>query len=181
MAARKKAKPAKSGAKKKAASGRSAAPKKKTAPKKKSGAGKKKAAAKKGASKKKAPAAKKKASTRQPAPKTKSPAAPKKDTATQQASAPQKTPTRSEAAPAAPAASATSGGPVSASAVTLGHVFSLRPRVNTGFRPPDFQQAKRDLAETGFATIEAATRAVADKALELTRGGSARPRSPKRR
>jgi hypothetical protein len=69
---------------------------------------------------------------------------------------------------------------VSAATVTLGHVFSLRPRVNTGFRPTDFRQAKRELEQTGFATIEEATRAVAEKALDLTRNASARPRSPKR-
>ena len=151
MAANKKAKSAKSGAKKKAAASNKAAPKKKAAARRQAAPKKKATAKKKAAPKKKAAAAKK------AAPKDSSPPS------------------------EAPAPTPKSAGPVSVSAVTLGNVFALRPRVNTGFRPPDFQQAKRDLADAGFATIEEATRAVAEKALELTRGASSRPGSPKRR
>lgn len=55
--------------------------------------------------------------------------------------------------------------------VNLGHVFALRPRVSTSFRPDDFRAARQLLDQESYATIEAAARAVAEKALELTHEG----------
>ncbi len=67
-----------------------------------------------------------------------------------------------------------------ASAVTLGHVFALRPRVNTSFRPPDFARAKRELVDERFDSVEHAARSVAERALELTRESAVRPQFKKR-
>ena len=58
--------------------------------------------------------------------------------------------------------------------VNHGHVFSLRPRVNTSFRPNDFMAAKRALRDEQYATIAEAAQAVAEEALSLTRGESSR-------
>jgi hypothetical protein len=60
-----------------------------------------------------------------------------------------------------------------AAAVNLGHVFSLKPRVETSFRQADFRTAKLHLQDEGYETLEDAIRAVAEKALELTLGGGA--------
>ena len=139
--------------------------KKKTAKKTSAGAAKK--AAKKKAAKKKV--AKKKASTTPSAEK-----APKKKVSTQKASpkaAPEKT--EKKAAPAAkpaPKTAAKKSG-ISSLDVNLGHVFSLRPRVPKSFRQEDFRTAKHLLEDEAYANIEEATRAVAEKALELTHDG----------
>jgi hypothetical protein len=58
--------------------------------------------------------------------------------------------------------------------VNLGHIFALRPRVNTAFPPGDLSAAKHFLRDESYATIEEAARAVADKALELTHDGTSR-------
>ncbi|MBW2421868.1 MAG: hypothetical protein JRH19_25255 [Deltaproteobacteria bacterium] len=118
----------------------------------------KKAAAKKSSAKKKAAASKKTAVKKKAAPKKA--AAKKKATAT-------------TATPAKKAATKKSGGGISSMSVNLGHVFALRPRVSTTFRQADFLTAKHRLVDEAYASIEEAARAVADKALELTRDGSA--------
>lgn len=59
-------------------------------------------------------------------------------------------------------------GAISADAVLLGHVMGLRPRVHVGFKPSAFADAKRALAGERYATLEAAARAVAEKAIELS-------------
>ncbi len=56
---------------------------------------------------------------------------------------------------------------VSSLAVNRGHLFALRPRVSTAFRPEDFLAARRLLEDEGFESIEAAARAVAERALAL--------------
>ena len=56
---------------------------------------------------------------------------------------------------------------ISATAVNRGHLFTLRPRVSTAFRPEDFLEAKRQLEEERYESIEAAARAVAERALAL--------------
>lgn len=61
---------------------------------------------------------------------------------------------------------------VSSMSVNIGHVFALRPRVNTSYRPADFISAKQLLQEETYANIEEAARAVITKALELTHKGS---------
>jgi len=66
----------------------------------------------------------------------------------------------------------TPAGKVSAMSVNLGHIFALRPRVETSFRPIHMQQAKHQLASEAFDSIEDAARAVADKALDSTHEGS---------
>jgi hypothetical protein len=65
--------------------------------------------------------------------------------------------------------------------VTLGHVFALRPRVNTSFRPQSFAEARRALAEERYADLGEAARAVAEEALSITREGAARPERHRRR
>ena len=75
-----------------------------------------------------------------------------------------------DAAPKAPPAKKTRSG-VSSMDVNLGHAFTLRPRVNTGFRPDDFRAAKEVLQDEDYPTLEEATRAVAAKALEIRREG----------
>jgi hypothetical protein len=72
-------------------------------------------------------------------------------------------------------------GSVSSTEVTLGHVFKVRPKVNTSFRPPDFARAKKALADKSYETIQEAARAVAEEALSLTRGEATRVNSGKRR
>ena len=66
-----------------------------------------------------------------------------------------------------------SGGSVSSSDVNLGHVFALKPRANTSFRPNDFMAAKRALSDERYESVQEAARAVADEALGLTRGKKA--------
>ena len=63
---------------------------------------------------------------------------------------------------------------VSSLAVNRGHVFSLRPRADASFKQSDFDTAKHFLCDESYATIEAAARAVVEKALELTREGPVR-------
>lgn len=62
-------------------------------------------------------------------------------------------------------------GSVSSLAVNLGHVFALRPRVETSFKPGDLNTAKHFFRNESYATVEDAARAVAEKALELTHDG----------
>lgn len=66
---------------------------------------------------------------------------------------------------------AKTGPSVSAQQVNLGHVFALRPRVNTGFSPEAFREAVRVLTDERYATLEEATRAVAARAVELSNSG----------
>jgi hypothetical protein len=70
-----------------------------------------------------------------------------------------------------PAASPPTTGSVSTLEVNMGHVFALRPRAETSFRPDDLRTAKQRLKDEPFATIEEAARAVAEMALELTHDG----------
>ena len=86
--------------------------------------------------------------------KTKKKAAGKKSTASKKA--------------ASKASTASKGGSVASAEVNLGHVHALRPRVNVSFKQAEFLNAKRELAEESFASIEEAARAVAEKALEAT-------------
>ena len=58
---------------------------------------------------------------------------------------------------------------VSAAQVNLGHVFSLRPRVSTAFRPEDFRTAKHRLRNERYPSLDAAARAVVEQAHELGR------------
>jgi len=107
----------------------------------------------------------------------KAPAKAAKKAAPRKAAAKKPTPRKApaeKAAPKKPAAAApkaapkTSGG-VSSLDVNLGHVFTLRPRVETSFKPGDFAQAKTLLRDEAFPDIASAARRVAEKALELTR------------
>lgn len=75
---------------------------------------------------------------------------------------------------------APSRGGVSSLAINLGHVFALRPRVETSFRPADFQRAKHLLKDESYASSEAAARAVAEKALGLTHEGTSHPGGSRR-
>ena len=50
----------------------------------------------------------------------------------------------------------------------MGHIFALRPKVPTSFRPDDFRRARTDLRDEGYASIQEAARAVAEKALETS-------------
>lgn len=68
----------------------------------------------------------------------------------------------------------------SSSQVMMGHVFALRPRVTTAFRPDDFRRARQLLEEEPYKSLEEATRAVAEKALDLTQGGPEGVPKPKR-
>ena len=56
-------------------------------------------------------------------------------------------------------------GEVSVAGVNLGHIFALRPKVNTSFPQAQFLSAKRDLADERYASLEDAARAVAEKAI----------------
>lgn len=60
---------------------------------------------------------------------------------------------------------------VSAADVNLGHLFSLRPRVSTSFRPDDFRTAKQSLQDESYPSIQEAARAVAETAMQITRDG----------
>jgi hypothetical protein len=62
----------------------------------------------------------------------------------------------------------------SSTAVHMGHIFALRPRVETSFGTGDFQDAKQFLSEEAYDDAETAARAVAQKALELTHKGGAK-------
>jgi hypothetical protein len=76
---------------------------------------------------------------------------------------------KTEAAPAAAKKQSKSG--FSSLDVNMGQVFALRPRVAMSFRPGDFREARHLLEEEPFANADEATRAVAEKALELTHDG----------
>ena len=144
-------------AKKKAAGKRAA--KKKAAPK-----DKKQAATKKKAAPKKAVASKKKAGAKKKTAAAKKKAAPKPKL---------KAATEKPDAGSKPSARKLARASISTMEVNLGHVFSLRPRVNSSFRQNDFFAAKRALREESFASIPDAARAVAEEALALTRGDAA--------
>lgn len=60
----------------------------------------------------------------------------------------------------------------------MGHLFALRPRVETSFGSGDFQDAKQFLSEETYEDAEAAARAVARKALELAHKGGAKKSRP---
>ena len=60
---------------------------------------------------------------------------------------------------------------VSSIGVNRGHVFALRPRVNTAFSPGNFDTAKHFLRDESYPSIEEAAQAVVEKALELTNKG----------
>lgn len=55
-------------------------------------------------------------------------------------------------------------------AVNMGHVFALRPKVGTSFRPDDFRAARQQLEGESYETAAAAAQAVVEKTLELSRG-----------
>jgi hypothetical protein len=136
----------------------------KSTPKKKATAAKKSAPKSKGAKQTKK-AASKKSGAKKAAVKKK--AAPKKKAAVDKAAAPKK----AAAAKKKPAATkAQGGGSISSTDINLGHVFALRPRANTSFRPNDFMAAKRALVDERYDSIPEAARAVAEEALSLTRG-----------
>ena len=65
--------------------------------------------------------------------------------------------------------------------VNMGHIFALRPRVPTSFRPGDLQNARHQLQDEAYAKIEHAARAVAEKALELTHDAGSRLGSKRHR
>ena len=134
--------------------------KKKGAAKKKSAPKKKAAAKKKAAPKKKAASGTKSAAKKAAAPKKK--AAPKKAAA--------KAPTKQTVEKKA----ARPKGSISSMDVTLGHIFAVRPRVNTGFRHHLLAEAKRALEDEVYATIRDAARAVAEEALSITNDPSGR-------
>ena len=64
--------------------------------------------------------------------------------------------------------------------VTLGHIFAIRPRVNTGFRQHDLFEAKRALIDEIYSDLAEAAREVAAEALSITRGAAARPQKHRR-
>jgi len=138
--------------------------KKTTKPAKKSSAARKPVA-------KKAPTKKKAAAKKVPAKKK----APARNAAAKKAS---KAESAVESTPAEkPKKEAAAG--VRSNQVVLAHLFALRPRVATSFKPDDFRQAKQRLEDESYASIQEAARAVAEKALELT--GSGLPKRLKRR
>ena len=144
----------------------------------------KKSAAKKKAAKKKASkkaAAKKSAAKKGGAKKsTARKAATKKAAAKKPASkkaAAKKTASKPQVEKPAKEKPAKKKGAVSASEVHMGHLFSLRPRVNTSFKPDDLRAAKQRLEEEGYASIGEAARAVAELALELSHEGGGAPRN----
>ena len=130
-------------------------------------AGAKKAAAKKGAAAKKKAVAKKKAAA-------------SKSTAKKQSAVKKKTAAAKPAQEVDKREEGSAGAGISSMAVNLGHVFALRPRISTTFRQADFLTAKHRLVDETFASIEEAARAVAEKALELTRGGPIGRGGPRR-
>jgi hypothetical protein len=65
--------------------------------------------------------------------------------------------------------------------INMGHIFALRPRVPTSFRPGDLQTARHQLQDEAYAKIEHAARAVAEKALELTHDAGSRLGSRRQR
>jgi hypothetical protein len=63
---------------------------------------------------------------------------------------------------------------ISSLSVNMGHVFALRPRTNSSFRPGDFMTAKHQLQDESYASLPEAARAVAERALELTHDSGSR-------
>jgi hypothetical protein len=157
MSAKKKTAKAKSTAAKKTATKRGTA---KAAPARKKAAAKPKSA-KRAPAKKAAPAAK--------------PAAAPPKPAVKPVVAPAAKPVAPAPKPGSPPAPAGEGR-FGAHDVNRGHIFSLRPRVNTGFSPEAFDDARRELADERYATIEDAARSVAERALELS--NTRRTRAP---
>jgi hypothetical protein len=100
---------------------------------------------------------------------------------TSKKSAPAKPAANAETEPAAVKKPAGGGGKVTPLDVNVGHVFALRPRVNTSFRPGDFLAAKHRLLDDSFANLEEAARAVVELALELTHGDPSRRGKARRR
>jgi len=148
------------------------APKKKAAAKKKAAPKKKAAAKKKAVPKKKAPAKPKPAAKARPAvdnEKT-APAVVRRATAPKTAKT-QTTPKNVDRPK----------GSVSSMEITRGHIFAIRPRVNTGFPQNDLFEAKRALADEVYASLGEAARAVAEEALSITRGTASRPEKHRRR
>lgn len=125
---------------------------------KKASATKKPAAKKASATKK--PAAKKASAAKKPA--TKKPVAKK---VSAKKAAPRKAATKK---PAARKSTATGA---SVKDVHMGHIFALKPRVDKSFRQDDLRKAKELLIDEAYESPEAAARALAEKALELTRKG----------
>ncbi len=78
-----------------------------------------------------------------------------------------------KAAAKKPAAKPKAAG-ASAREVHVGHVFALKPRVDKTFRQDDFRRAKELLQDEIYESQAEAARAVAEKALELTRKGPAK-------
>lgn len=76
---------------------------------------------------------------------------------------------------------AASKGKFKAQDVTLPHLFSLRPRVEKSFPPDQFRAARQQLEEERYETLEEAARAVAAKALELTRDPASKKKKGRRR
>jgi hypothetical protein len=70
-------------------------------------------------------------------------------------------------------------GKASSTAVNMGHIFGLRPRVRTSFRQADFRTARQQLQDEAYESIQDAARAVAEKALELTHDGGTPKRGTK--
>lgn len=132
-------------------------------------AAKKKATKKKTASK---PAAAKKSSTKKTSTKKTSKKQASKKAASAQSSS------SADASTEKPAAATPKKG-ASSLDVNISHLFSLRPRVNTSFKPGDLNTAKHQLKDDTYKDIQAAARAVAERALELNhevsrRGGTKR-------
>ncbi len=65
--------------------------------------------------------------------------------------------------------------------VNMGHVFALRPRIETSFRPDDFRTARQRLEGESFKDASEAAGAVVQKALELTHGDAVPGRKKKHR
>ena len=102
--------------------------------------------------------------------------APAKKASTKKAA---KAKTTDKSTPAAKPKEPKTGSGVRSTDVVLAHLFALRPRVATSFKPDDFRQAKQFLEEESYANVQEAARAVAEKALDLT--GSGLPKRTKRR
>lgn len=77
-----------------------------------------------------------------------------------------------------PAAESASG--IRSNQVVLAHLFALKPRVAMAFKPDDFRQAKQLLEDESYESIPEAARAVAERALELTRTGGISKRLKRR-
>ena len=63
----------------------------------------------------------------------------------------------------------------------MGHIFALRPRVETSFRPDDFRTARQQLEDESFKNANEAAQAVVEKALALTHGDAVPGRKKNRR